>query len=263
MSSVPQLISDGTNDYIYGPTGTPIEQIQKTTGTPTYLYSDQLGSVIMEANSSGNVVATQSYSPYGTLASSTGTDPTPFGFAGGYTDPTGLIYLINRYYDPVTGQFMSVDPANSKTLQPYAYAGDNPINNVDPTGRSTLYRYTTGVCVSFIAYFWHWGHYHSICHILHTRNGESGNINVNPAPGFTAYGISVSGLGLTSNACSMHQLRGAFEGFEASVSVVEGGFWSVGRVWVLIEGVSLGIPIGFQSGFTNTPGATSGSASCC
>jgi RHS repeat-associated protein len=31
----------------------------------------------------------------------------PFGFAGGYTDPTDLIYLIHRYYDPSTGQFIS------------------------------------------------------------------------------------------------------------------------------------------------------------
>lgn len=35
------------------------------------------------------------------------TATTPFGFAGGYTDPTDLIYLIHRYYDPSTGQFIS------------------------------------------------------------------------------------------------------------------------------------------------------------
>jgi RHS repeat-associated protein len=38
------------------------------------------------------------------------TATTAFGYAGGYTDPDGLIYLINRYYDPATGQFTSVDP---------------------------------------------------------------------------------------------------------------------------------------------------------
>ena len=129
-----QLLADGENYYIYGPSGTPIEQISESSAVPTYLYSDQLGSVVMEADQSGNVVGTQSYSPYGSLASSTGTDPTPFGFAGGYTDPSGLIYLINRYYDPATGQFISVDPEVNITGQPYAYVSGDPMNTTDPDG---------------------------------------------------------------------------------------------------------------------------------
>ncbi len=133
-----QLLTDGENYYIYGPSGVPIEQVSQSTGAATYLFSDQLGSVVMEADQNGNVVATQSYSPYGTLASSTGTDPTPFGFAGGYTDPSGLIYFINRYYDPATGQFLSVDPAISQTQQPYSYTNGNPVNTADPLGLSSL-----------------------------------------------------------------------------------------------------------------------------
>ena len=58
---------------------------------------------------------------------------TPFGFGGGYTDAaSGLIYLVNRWFDPATAQFMSIDPALSQTQQPYEYAGDNPVNQVDP-----------------------------------------------------------------------------------------------------------------------------------
>jgi hypothetical protein len=41
---------------------------------------------------------------------------------------------INRYYDPATGQFVSVDPMVNETNQPYAYAGDDPVNGVDPAG---------------------------------------------------------------------------------------------------------------------------------
>ena len=135
-----------SDDYIYGPSGVPIEQVSETTGAPTYLYTDQLGSVVMEAVQSGNIVGTQSYSPYGSLASSTGTDPTPFGFAGGYTDATGLIYLINRYYDPSTGQFLSVDPALSATHQPYEYVSDDTVNTTDPTGNLVLKGKTSSHC---------------------------------------------------------------------------------------------------------------------
>lgn len=39
-----------------------------------------------------------------------------------------------RTYDPVTGQFLSVDPIEKMTRAPYNYTEDNPINAVDPTG---------------------------------------------------------------------------------------------------------------------------------
>ena len=47
---------------------------------------------------------------------------------------SGRLALIGRYYDPETAQFISVDPEVSRTGQPYAYAGDDPANNSDPTG---------------------------------------------------------------------------------------------------------------------------------
>jgi hypothetical protein len=42
--------------------------------------------------------------------------------------------VVDRYYDPETGQFLSVDPDVSETVQPYEYAGDNPESSVDPYG---------------------------------------------------------------------------------------------------------------------------------
>ena len=41
---------------------------------------------------------------------------------------------IDSYYDPATGQFISSDPLVNITGQPYAYVGDDPVNNVDPSG---------------------------------------------------------------------------------------------------------------------------------
>jgi RHS repeat-associated protein len=133
--TVPQLLMDSANAYIHTGPGAPTEQVSLATGTPTYLATDALGSVRGTINPTGALTATTSYDAYGNPQSPGGlTATTPFGYAGGYTDPTGLIYLIHRYYDPTTGQFTSTDPSLATTLQPYAYASGDPIDNTDPTG---------------------------------------------------------------------------------------------------------------------------------
>jgi len=42
--------------------------------------------------------------------------------------------VVDRYYDPTTDQFLSVDPDVVETGQPYAYTGDDPLNATDPLG---------------------------------------------------------------------------------------------------------------------------------
>lgn len=46
--------------------------------------------------------------------------------------------LVNRYYDPTTEQFISVDPLVSQTGQPISCAGDDPVNTSDPSGLTPL-----------------------------------------------------------------------------------------------------------------------------
>ena len=41
---------------------------------------------------------------------------------------------INRYYDPTTGQFTSMDPLVIVTGQAYSYTAGNPVNEIDPLG---------------------------------------------------------------------------------------------------------------------------------
>ncbi|MGH7174811.1 MAG: hypothetical protein ACREGR_00430, partial [Minisyncoccia bacterium] len=41
---------------------------------------------------------------------------------------------INRYYDPATDLFLSIDPAVDVTGQPYVFTNDNPLNATDPLG---------------------------------------------------------------------------------------------------------------------------------
>jgi RHS repeat-associated protein len=129
------LLMDSVNAYIYTNGSAPAEQVNLSTGSVTYLDTDSLGSVRGIISSAGALTATTAYDAWGNPQTTGGlTSHTPFGYAGAYTDPDGLLYLINRYYNPATGQFLSVDPDVAATGQPYAYAGGDPVDNTDPAG---------------------------------------------------------------------------------------------------------------------------------
>jgi RHS repeat-associated protein len=84
---------------------------------------------------SGTITDTYTYDAYGKTLTSTGLVPNPFGYAGGYTDTgTGFIYLLYRYYDPESQQFLTVDPALAWTQEAYVYSGGSPTNLRDPWG---------------------------------------------------------------------------------------------------------------------------------
>ncbi len=56
-----------------------------------------------------------------------------------YDGETGLYWMSVRAYDPALGRFLSRDPLGRVPLffadQPYVYAGNNPLLNVDPSGQ--------------------------------------------------------------------------------------------------------------------------------
>ena len=55
------------------------------------------------------------------------------------TEPNGLIYMRGRYYSPAWHCFLNPDGgADPKQWSQYAYAGGNPLVNVDPSGMSWL-----------------------------------------------------------------------------------------------------------------------------
>jgi RHS repeat-associated protein len=130
---LPLLLNDGSNSYIYGPAGLPIEQISSGGGA-VYLHHDQQGSTRLITGSTGAVEGKCSYGAYGT-PSCEGTATTALGYDAQYTSAdTGLIYLRAREYDPATAQFLSVDPLVGLTGQRYAYADDDPTTLADPSG---------------------------------------------------------------------------------------------------------------------------------
>jgi RHS repeat-associated protein len=135
ISAVPNLLMDSTNAYIFAGSGTPAEQVNLSTGTIVYLVADSLGSVRGAVASSGSLSGSVDYDAWGNPETAGGLGSyTPFGFAGAYTDLSGMVYLIGRYYDPQTGQFLSVDPKVQETQQAYIYASNNPVNMLDPNG---------------------------------------------------------------------------------------------------------------------------------
>lgn len=131
---LPILLDDGTSRYIYGASLTPIAQIDSL-GTTTYLHDDLLGSVRLITDGTGTIVGSTEYDTYGNRLQHTGAVDSLFGYTGNWTDPTTeLLYLRARDYDPGTGQFVTVDPMQDETRQPYAYVSNNPLELVDPTG---------------------------------------------------------------------------------------------------------------------------------
>jgi RHS repeat-associated protein len=130
----PQLLGDGTNSYIYGPEGLPIEQIQGK-GEVLYLHHDQQGSTRMLTGSTGKDEGASTFDAYGNVLKTTGTATTPLGYDGEYTNTdTDLIDLQARSDEPKAAQFVSVDPDEAETGETYSYAGDNPVNESDPSG---------------------------------------------------------------------------------------------------------------------------------
>jgi RHS repeat-associated protein len=132
------MADNAATALMYGPNNLPIEQINNSTGTVSYLHHDQAGSTRLLTGSTGTVTGKCTYSPYGTPTCE-GTATTPLGYDGQYTSAdTGLVYMRNRVYDPATAQFLTVDPAVSITQAPYNYALDNPVNYADPSGLEAI-----------------------------------------------------------------------------------------------------------------------------
>jgi RHS repeat-associated protein len=148
------------HDYSYGPTGLLWDSNPNTVYTPgfghrsngisKFYQTDWLGSTRYVTDSTGNT-ATQGlrFDAFGQRIAMSGTEPyhaTDVQFAGGWGYQTeysggasepglGLEYLQQRYYDSLTGRFISPDPISvAGGLNLYRYAANEPVGSVDPSG---------------------------------------------------------------------------------------------------------------------------------
>ncbi len=92
--------------------GAPLDAARAADKAVTYYYTDQQGTVLATADAAGNVTSTADYRPYGPRVSGV---PAPGpGFTGHLDEPdSGLVYMQQRYLDPQTGRFLSVDSVTS------------------------------------------------------------------------------------------------------------------------------------------------------
>ncbi len=131
---LPLVLSDPSYDYIYGPTGQPVEQIALSTSAPTYLTYTPSNSTWISTNQAGVQTGYWGFDAYGSLAF--GTPTSPFGYSGQYADATtGLVNDRARWFQPQSGSFTTRDPAFASTDTAYTYAGGDPVNQSDPTGQ--------------------------------------------------------------------------------------------------------------------------------
>ena len=88
------------------------------------------------------ITDTYDYDAFGNEVHSTGSTPNNFLYRGEQWDSDlGLYYLRARYYNTMTDRFVSRDPEDGivtdpRTLHKYTYAGGDPIDRIDPTGRA-------------------------------------------------------------------------------------------------------------------------------
>ncbi|MDQ6528087.1 RHS repeat-associated core domain-containing protein [Flavobacterium sp. LHD-85] len=127
-----------------GTSGSPTAKMAKNDNVELqqfYYHPDHLGSSSYISNLDGEVVQHIEYVPFGEvfLEEKNAKWNTPYLFTSKELDrETGMYYFGARYQDPKLGIFISVDPLADKFkgVSSYAYALNNPVRFIDPTGMS-------------------------------------------------------------------------------------------------------------------------------
>ena len=131
-----------SSQYVYlGGSLVAVREMAGSVATVKYQHTDALGTPIAVTDAAKAIVQTSEYEPDGQLTNRALTDGP--GYTGHVQDAaTGLTYMQQRYYDPVIGRFLSVDPVTAYSspganFNRYWYANNNPYKFIDPDGRQS------------------------------------------------------------------------------------------------------------------------------
>ena len=131
-------------------------------GTPRWIHTDQLGSATFFTDAAGNRIARIAYRPFGNAPGTASTADQVFALHA-FDAEAGLYAMRRRYYDPVLGRFLSADGlylhdperaiTDPRRFALYTYVGNDPVNNIDPTGNTfwSVLGAIVGVVVGVIA----------------------------------------------------------------------------------------------------------------
>ncbi|MBP5640334.1 MAG: hypothetical protein J6X55_12690, partial [Victivallales bacterium] len=139
--------TDGTRrTYVLGDGG-QIAGFLDENGNAYYFVTDRLGSVISVLDEAGATVNSYSYDAWGNIIESTVKVKNELTYLGAYgvlTNDSGTYTIKARDYDPVTGRWLSADPAGS-AVGPnlYQYCRDNALSYIDLTGNDAISTYKT------------------------------------------------------------------------------------------------------------------------
>ncbi|MEE4209716.1 MAG: RHS repeat-associated core domain-containing protein, partial [Parvularcula sp.] len=98
-----------------------------------WVHGNHLGVPVVTTNAQGQVVTPAN-------------DFLRPGFPGQSEVLADLYYNRARDYDPVLGRYIQADPIGlAEDVNPYVYAGSDPVNMIDPLGLMTRWEYYTGL----------------------------------------------------------------------------------------------------------------------
>lgn len=135
---------DVTGQYVYGQAVDQLLAQKDSSGDVSWMVTDRDQSVRDVLQSSGGVTSVIDHIDYNSFGETI--DETDHsvahltGYAGYINDlALGMLETDSRVYDATTGRFISQDPSGfsgSPNGNLYEYAGNSPLDNVDPSGLS-------------------------------------------------------------------------------------------------------------------------------